>query len=407
MFEIDGRVRNELTVGERIELRRRQRGLSRRVVAHFVGRSEEWLRLIERGKQPLDSLVMITRLAEVLRIEDFRELVDVPKRRARGTKTTARAWVEVFEQVLADHPAQLGRYQTWADGLTVDDLAAEIHACQQIWISSSSRFTQMQQRLPRVLAAARRYRWQVRDRTSSCMTLRAYHLARPVLTRIGADTMATIVADRAMETALGIDDLRWSASTEWHFANALLHVNRFARAQAFATTAAERMSATSAEQVHLRGALIMVAAKSAAYGHDRARADLLIGRAREAAQTLGGEKTMFGIGFGPVEIELARMEIALAHGDFAEVVRIAEEVEVTDRHPLTSRTRYHIAVACAFAHDGEAVAATLALERAADACPEELRYDEDARRILQRLVRIGNRRPRAALARLCALAQLA
>jgi transcriptional regulator with XRE-family HTH domain len=44
------RAGDHLSVGARIAFSRRRRGLSRRVLAHLVGRSEDWLSTIERGE---------------------------------------------------------------------------------------------------------------------------------------------------------------------------------------------------------------------------------------------------------------------------------------------------------------------------------------------------------------------
>jgi transcriptional regulator with XRE-family HTH domain len=39
------------------------------VLAGLVGRSESWLSQVERGKRGVDSYVVLTRMAEVLRVE--------------------------------------------------------------------------------------------------------------------------------------------------------------------------------------------------------------------------------------------------------------------------------------------------------------------------------------------------
>jgi transcriptional regulator with XRE-family HTH domain len=56
------------TPGQRIARARRRRGLSQAVLAGLVGRSESWLSQVERGKRGIDSHAVLTRLAEVLRI---------------------------------------------------------------------------------------------------------------------------------------------------------------------------------------------------------------------------------------------------------------------------------------------------------------------------------------------------
>jgi transcriptional regulator with XRE-family HTH domain len=55
--------------GARIARARRRRGLSQSVLAGLVGRSESWLSQVERGKRGVDSHLVLTRMAEVLRVE--------------------------------------------------------------------------------------------------------------------------------------------------------------------------------------------------------------------------------------------------------------------------------------------------------------------------------------------------
>src|ERR1700742_2705348 len=55
--------------GARIARARRRRGLSQAVLAGLVGRSESWLSQVERGKRSIDSHSVLTRLAEILRVD--------------------------------------------------------------------------------------------------------------------------------------------------------------------------------------------------------------------------------------------------------------------------------------------------------------------------------------------------
>ena len=56
-------------MGGRVALYRRRRGLSQKVLAELVGRSESWLSQVKRGILPLENLNAVLRLAEVLRVE--------------------------------------------------------------------------------------------------------------------------------------------------------------------------------------------------------------------------------------------------------------------------------------------------------------------------------------------------
>ena len=57
------------TAGQQIARARRRRGLSQAVLAGLVGRSESWPSQVECGRRGVDSHAVLTRLAEVLRID--------------------------------------------------------------------------------------------------------------------------------------------------------------------------------------------------------------------------------------------------------------------------------------------------------------------------------------------------
>lgn len=65
----------DLTIAERVAWHRRRRGLSRRALAELMGRSEEWLRLLETKGQGAERLGTLVELARVLRLPDLQSLV--------------------------------------------------------------------------------------------------------------------------------------------------------------------------------------------------------------------------------------------------------------------------------------------------------------------------------------------
>jgi transcriptional regulator with XRE-family HTH domain len=57
-----------MSVGERIAIYRRRRGLSQLALATMVGRSEAWLSQVERGIRHVDRVSVLIRLAQVLKV---------------------------------------------------------------------------------------------------------------------------------------------------------------------------------------------------------------------------------------------------------------------------------------------------------------------------------------------------
>ncbi|ATL68759.1 helix-turn-helix domain-containing protein [Nocardia terpenica] len=394
-----------LTVGNRIEMRRRQLGLSRRTVANIVGRSDEWLRLIESGQQRLENVYLIVRLAEVLHIGDFRQLIDIPPARPQPRTEGAEMLIGLFAPSVIGYPTRVDPAAT----VSIPQLREQLQTCQRIWASSPTRYSELGQRLPPVLAMTRMLLWRDYSDGVGDLALTAAHLARQVLTRLGAHTLALTVADRSMEIAGRLDRPGSIAAAAEQYADALLHLEQFTLCREHAETAAAELSPTipdTADEAVLWGALQLTAAKSAVCQHNVQQASRLMARAHEVANRLGADRSCLGITFGPSEVGIARMEVALGENDFDEVIRTAATVEFADDHSITSQARYHIALAHAFVHKGEDVAAALALEKAATACPEDLRYDHNAHHTLQKLLRHSNGKPRRDVARLAALAEV-
>nr|WP_167484397.1 helix-turn-helix transcriptional regulator [Nocardia terpenica] len=396
-------------VGERIKLLRLQRHLSRRVVANLVGRSEEWLRLVESGRRRLENVQVMIRLADVLQVDDFNEFIDRPARRGRRGKDAGDDLVLALRKVIVDHPGiqVAGEAAGPVESMQVE--SDELGRCQEAWASSSRRYSVLAERLPAVLAACRILQWQAQSAETADMLIRAYHLSRELLTRTGAHNLALIVADRAMTTA---GQIKWPvlmAASAWHFGNALLYLDQADECRRYAVATAERLSMwspDSANRTYLWGALHLLAAKGAAATPDPLEAERLLRLAQAAAVELSEDRRICGLVFGPTEIGIARIEMALGQRDFDEVVRIAGELEVPDGYPVGGRARFRIAVAYAFARRGDDVAAASTLSRAADACAEDLRYDPDARRTLQLLMDRRNHLVRTDVVRLAALIDL-
>ncbi|GAA0389499.1 helix-turn-helix transcriptional regulator [Streptomyces luteireticuli] len=63
-----------LAFGQRMQVLRTRRGLSRPVLAGLLGRSPSWVKQVENGSIGTPSLTMILRVAEVLRVRDLAEL---------------------------------------------------------------------------------------------------------------------------------------------------------------------------------------------------------------------------------------------------------------------------------------------------------------------------------------------
>ncbi|MFI5775541.1 helix-turn-helix domain-containing protein [Nocardia sp. NPDC051570] len=388
-----------LTVGEQLEMRRRRRGLSRKVVADLVGRSAEWLRLVESGRRKLDSIEVLTRLADVLAIADPTDLIDWQI--AGDSRLDTRGDdLDDMRRAIMEHPWTSADY-----GVTQADWT--LKRCDQAWSRSRRRFSIVARELPPILSACRAAHGHLQDRRSGELLVYANHLARRLLTARGEHNLAATVADRSMAVSAALrDSLRMSASA-WHVAQSLAALCYTRESHDYALAAAHRIGEkppADIERATLWGALHLLGARSAASARDISEALRLLAIAQHLVDN-GIDHQKFGIAFGPIELGIARVRIALTQHDPERAIRLAAALDIPEQYPVGCRSEYHIDLACAYLARDDDVAAAFALSKAASISPEDIRYNTAAHRCLQYLLRNDNHLIRREVAAIAALAE--
>ncbi|WP_194837610.1 helix-turn-helix domain-containing protein [Nocardia sp. XZ_19_369] len=407
-----------LNAGERIELRRRRLGLSRRVVAQLAGRSEEWLRQIERGHRRLDSIEMVYRLAEVLRFDDPVDLIGWPSSSISRAREIGEMGLQLtaLNRAIMDHPSTQAFATTTMDSppplATVREALEE---CWRSWLGSSHRYTEIATRLPEVLAAARSIRAAAQATSDEQLEeagrvlAEAYHLARFVLARVGNHHLAWLVADRPIGILTPPAQPTLVAVSSWHVASALLALGYPAESRDYALAAARRLATATPAQAEgpVYGALQLLAAEGASSANDLEQSERLATEAAGIAERLDAENHVRTVWFGVPEVAITGMDIALRLGRVDDAIKLAADVHLPDDASVDLLARYYLTTAYAYGRKGEDFAAILALQGAERASPEDLRYDWMAHRTLQRLARHDHHLTRRDLAKLLAVAGLA
>ncbi|MEN3269270.1 helix-turn-helix transcriptional regulator [Pseudonocardia sp.] len=163
------------SIGRRIAVHRRRRGLSQAAVAGLVGRSESWLSQVERGLRNVDSYPVLRDLARVLRV-DITALTGVEQ--AAGQELSADA----DQRLAAIERALFGQERDAGIG-DVPDAVAEAHRDYQ-----GARYDEVLAVLPTLIAAL--------DRQEVALVA-GYSVVAKTLTKIGACDLALVAADRA------------------------------------------------------------------------------------------------------------------------------------------------------------------------------------------------------------------
>jgi transcriptional regulator with XRE-family HTH domain len=384
---------DQLTVGERIAFYRRRRGLTQAVLAGLVGRTEDWLSKVERGDRQIRRLDVLPEVAQALRVtlgdllgqpvlmEDEERNDDVPA--IRDALMAPRLLSKVLfgrapVSTSIDPSVTAGRVESgWADyqagrlGRVIAVLPDLIEASQQLEDLASV-----------ASAETRRRCWAISART--------HHLGATTLSKIGESDLAWIAAERAMQAADQADDVLVLASAARAGTHALLAVGRYSDALDLGTTASQwlaaRLNDDDPAALSFYGMLQLRTAVAAGRQQDRSTAVELLARASNAAQRLGRDANYWTTGFGPTNVELHRLSIALDLGDVVYVVEQGSSVRVDDA-PVERRVSHLIDLSRALsmvARDEDALSNLLSAEQEA---PQLVRHNPGVRETVKAIHR--------------------
>jgi transcriptional regulator with XRE-family HTH domain len=379
-----------LTVGERIAFYRRRRGLAQATLAGLVGRGEDWLSKIERGERDIRRLDMLVEVARALRVtlgdllgepvlmEDDHKNDDIPAVRdalmapQRLSRTLFGGAIE--PEYVDPEPVARWAEDAWSDfqggriGRVVAALPRLIKTAQQM----------------EAAGGAGAYK-----RQCAAVSARIHHLAATALSKIGEADLAWIAAERAMQAADTADDPLILASAARSGTHALLAVGRFEDALQLGDTAARwlrpRMKEGDAAALSLYGMLHLRSATAAARHQDRATVDELLGKAGEAAESLGRDGNYWQTGFGPTNVALHRVSTTLDLGDISSVV---ERGEVdTAAMPVERQVTHMIDYARALSLQAKDADALQVLLTAEDKSPQLVRHSAVVREVVRTMYR--------------------
>ncbi|WP_433663252.1 hypothetical protein ACQPW1_14570 [Nocardia sp. CA-128927] len=388
-------------------------GLSRKVVAQLIGRSEEWLRQVEQGQARFDSIQISYRLVEVLRFVDPMELIDG----SSSTRSAARdidLQLTPLRRAIMDHPSTRAFAPAAEHALpSLATLRNSLEECWATWLNSSGRYTELAEQLPGVLIAARSIRSAAQAVPNGSveeageLLVGAYHLARILLTRVGNYDLAWLVADRPIGILAQTARTPLAAASSWHVASALLSLGYDAECRDYALAAAQHLATESEPGQRLSGALQLVAAEGAAGAGDLARSQDLMANAEQIAEKLDTAAADHRVWFGRIEVAITAMNIAVRLGQIDHAIKLAANVDIPEGTAVNVRVGYYLTTAYAYALRREDFAAVFALQQAERACAEDIRYDWMAHHTLKKLARSDHHLIRRDLAQLLTVAGLA
>lgn len=208
------------SVGERVRDRRERRGMSRAALGGLVGRSEEWVKKIERGERRLTSLVMILKLGRSLGCQDIAELmgpevsipIDNGGKISHPGVTALRGAVHAPLFAAGGEPEDVG------------ELAGRVRQAWQIWHRARDQRTAVSLVLPDLIAAGHatvRAAEGAEKRRASVILSETYALAQQYAAHTVESELYWVILDRARMAAEQADDPIALASAAWIAGNGL------------------------------------------------------------------------------------------------------------------------------------------------------------------------------------------
>lgn len=390
--------------GKRLERYRKRAGMSRPVLAGLCGRSPEWVKSLETGRLQTPRLPLLLRLAEVLGVEDLRELTG-DQRLATATYTkAAHEQLPEIAEALASYPMVV------EDGpADVADLTSRVRQLWELWHGTHRHRTAIASLLPKLLQDARvavRRAEGIDRRRALAAEAQAYHLTQLYLSQQPAAEQVWLTGDRAMTAAQDADDPYAMAAAVWYLNHIFRDAGQAADARVHLALDAIRLLDLdrSDEDRALWGLMHLAIALSHAKMGREGDAWRHWDHADYAAAMLGESYVHPWLMFGRGIVDGYAVDILNDLMKSGEAVQRADQLDLSIIPSATRRSRHLIQIGRAFYMQKEPVAAVHFLQRAEDTAPETIRFDpwtrgallnlsenggatvrEDARRMARRL----------------------
>ena len=373
-------------LGRKIAAERRRRGLSQPELARMVDRSVAWVSQVERGVRKVDRMSVLETLAAAL---------DVPLAELAAEAPVVAAVTEEPPGASGLRLVLSGAYALRAmlDSHRSPALTTLRGKARKAWeLTHAGRYTELTGLLsglvPDLEMAARS---AAEDQRADVFELLAttYQACSAALAKIGESDAAWIAADRAMSAAERAGDPMLVAAGAFRLVFVFINARHYDQAEETARTAAEALQPMADQDdpqaMSLWGALTLQRAVIAAHVNDP---DLAYGQlelASHVAGRLGEGHNEYNTEFGPANVRLYEIAVAVELGDAGRALRAASAV---DTSTLSAERQARMLIDVARAHAqrrqvGEAVGALLQAEAIT---PEQVRGHALVRQLVSDLL---------------------
>ncbi|MGH4027256.1 MAG: helix-turn-helix domain-containing protein [Pseudonocardiaceae bacterium] len=394
------RIRDDLTIAERVRHYRARRGMSQEVLAGLVGRTEDWLSRVENNRIALDRLSVIRRLANALDVTTGALLGEpalLDWSADSGTHT-----IPALQGVLMDYrqvtPQLAAPSIDNGEPPKLDLLRRDISEVFDAY--QDSRYGYVTGRAPLVLSdamhAARTAARTEQGRVQGLLAL-AYQCAVAVLTKLGETELAWIASERGLAAAQQADGPLILGSLFRSVTHALHATGHFGAGVELTKAAAGVLQpylATRADDclLSIYGSLFLTGAVAASRAEDRQATTTFLTEAQAVANRLGRDANFMWTAFGPTNVAIHRVSTAMELGDVQIALDLGPRVD-TSGLPVERRVRHAIEIARAYSARNRRDEALIELLNAEQLAPEQVKYHAISRQLVLSWIR-NQRGPR-------------
>ncbi|MEU6540530.1 helix-turn-helix transcriptional regulator [Streptomyces sp. NPDC047000] len=359
-------------LGRKIAFNRKRRGLSQKEFAGLLGRSEAWVSQVERGARRIDRMTVLEKVAEALDMPVAELAAEAPLLVSAAEEERPGAGrLRLVLSTAHSLKAVLDRQEAAPDVLALRE------DVERAWsLTHQGRYADLGELLedlvPRLESATRSAPEAERPELFRMLAV-TYHACSGALANLGEPDVAWVAVDRAVTAAERADDPLLMAAGEFRLSLLFLGARHFDQTAQVSGSAADALrslaEAGRVEATALRGALTLQRALAAArlnqaedaYGHLR--------EAREMAEQVGCGRNDYNTEFGPANVGLHEVAVAVDLGDAGVALRAAQALDVSELS-AERQTRFHVDVARAHAQRRHVDDAVRALLKARETSPE-------------------------------------
>ncbi|MFE7574670.1 helix-turn-helix domain-containing protein [Streptomyces sp. NPDC057521] len=384
--------------GQRVQKLRKEQGRTQAEFAAALGKTSSWMSQVERGIQPVQRMDLLQQIADGLgvSVQQLRPDAEGSGPAQHPAPLSLSNDLDETRRLISGHPAlhilladsgpgpEVSR-SIEALRKDVNDLWELTHAAQMAQVSALAV-----ELLPELERAVRAEPNKAQPELFLLLS-RAYQALSAAFVRQDEADAAWVAADRAIFAAERSGDPLHVCAGVFRMTHAFVRLRSLGQAEHAAQIAIDALKAQSdrpPQALSVLGALHLALALVHARAGARTEAKEEIAEARLIAAELGENRNDFNLEFGPVNVEIQAVSIAVDLGDAGEALDIGLALDAEGLSP-ERQGRLLMDLGRAHAqrrHGGEALDCLLRAEALA---PETIQTHQAARAAIRELVLVA------------------